>query len=214
MNRCLDETWVGLGGWFVGGWTGVFLDACTSHESGSVWFMGGGKVETVRKTIHHQLSYMSVHVFPHVFFLSYLFAAIGSLSGAVLQVSFQALELLLYWPVSSCSKVERQSMAKSSNKSGRMSGEAAGVAGAWGIVQVTEGWGFAIEIVMVGWVSEKEAGGECSSDCICLQFYTPSHISHASIGQDDIDHRLEIAARAFHRKLDFREFLLQSTQMV
>ena len=34
------RTWVGLGGWFVGGWTGVFLDACTNHESGNGWFMG------------------------------------------------------------------------------------------------------------------------------------------------------------------------------
>ena len=51
------------------------------------------------------------------FFSSRLFATIGS-QGAVLLVSFQALGLFLYWPVSRCAK----SKAKSINESGRMWG--------------------------------------------------------------------------------------------
>ena len=52
-----------------------------------------------------------------LFFPSRLFAAIGS-QGAVLLVSFQALGLFLYWPVSRCAK----SKAKSINESGKMWG--------------------------------------------------------------------------------------------
>ena len=57
-------------------------------------------------------------------------------------------------------KVQRQ---KSINKSRMMGKEAAGVCWVWGELceEVAEGWGLAIEIVMVGWVLEEEAGCKC-----------------------------------------------------
>ena len=43
--------------------------------------------------------------------------------------------------------------------------------GLWGLgdlcKEVTEGWGLAIEIVMVGWVNEKEAGCKGRHCCVC-----------------------------------------------
>ena len=49
-----------------------------------------------------------------------------------------------------------------------MGGEAAGVCGVWWELceEVTEGWGIAIEIVMVGWIFEKEAGCKCRECCV------------------------------------------------
>ena len=65
------------------------------------------------------------------FFSSRLFAAIRS-QGAVLLVSFQALGRFLYWPVSRCAKSKRQSPnIKSTDESGWMGGETAGVCGVW-----------------------------------------------------------------------------------
>ena len=54
--------------------------------------------------------------------------------------------------------------AKSINKSRMMRGEAAGVCWVCGELceEVAEGWALAIEIVMVGWVLEEEAGCERS----------------------------------------------------
>ena len=78
-----------------------------------------------------------------IFFSSRLFAAIRS-QGAVLLVSFQALELLLYWPVYRCAKSKRQSPnIKSTHKSGWMEGEATGVCGVWWELceEVTKGGG-------------------------------------------------------------------------
>ena len=83
------------------------------------------------------------------FFFSHLFAAIRS-QGTVFLVRFQALGLFLYWSVSRSAKSKGK--VKSSNESGRMWGEAAAVCGVWWELceEVTEGWGLAIEIVMVG----------------------------------------------------------------
>ena len=49
-----------------------------------------------------------------------------------------------------------------------MGEEAAGVCGVWWELceEVTEGWGIAIEIVMVGWIFEKEAGCKCRECCV------------------------------------------------
>ena len=59
--------------------------------------------------------------------------------------------------------------AKSINKSRIMRGEAAGVCWVWGELceEVAEGWGLAIEIVMVGWVLEEEAGCKCWKCRVC-----------------------------------------------
>ena len=53
--------------------------------------------------------------------------------------------------------------AKSTGKSGGVGGEATGVCGVRGELckEVTEGGGFAFEIVMGGWVFENEGGGKC-----------------------------------------------------
>ena len=53
-------------------------------------------------------------------------------------------------------KVQRQSPLTNQR-------EAAGVCWVWGELceEVAEGWGLAIEIVMVGWVLEEEAGCKC-----------------------------------------------------
>ena len=57
---------------------------------------------------------------------------------------------------------------KSTDESGWMGGEAAGVCGVWWELceEVTEGWGIAIEIVVVGWIFEKEAGCKCRECCV------------------------------------------------
>ena len=57
---------------------------------------------------------------------------------------------------------------KSTHESRRMGGEAAGVCGVWWELceEVTEGWGIAIEIMMVGWIFEKEAGCKCRECCV------------------------------------------------
>ena len=65
-------------------------------------------------------------------------------------------------------KVQRQSPnTKSTDESGWME-EAAGVCGVWwGLCkEVTEGWGIAIEIVMLGWIFEREAGCKCRECCV------------------------------------------------
>ena len=53
--------------------------------------------------------------------------------------------------------------AKSTGQSGGVGGEATGVCGVRGELckEVTEGGGFAFEIVMGGWVFENEGGGKC-----------------------------------------------------
>ena len=53
--------------------------------------------------------------------------------------------------------------AKSINESRMVRGEAAGFCWVWGELceEVAEGWGLAIEIVMVGCVLEEEAGCKC-----------------------------------------------------
>ena len=91
------------------------------------------------------------------FFSSRLFAAIRS-QGAVLLVSFQALELLLYWPVYRCAKSKRQSPnIKSTDESGWMEGEATGVCGVWWELceEVTEGWGIAIFFSLTPFCRDK-----------------------------------------------------------
>ena len=59
--------------------------------------------------------------------------------------------------------------AKSTGKSGGVGGEAAGVCGVRGELckEVTEGGGFAFEIVMGGWVFENEGGCKCCQCCMC-----------------------------------------------
>ena len=91
------------------------------------------------------------------FFLTPLFAAIRS-QGAVLLVSFQAVELLLYWPVYRCAKSKRQSPnIKSTDESGWMEGEATGVCGVWWELceEVTEGWGIAIFFSLTPFCRDK-----------------------------------------------------------
>lgn len=113
-------------GWVVCWWMDGGFFGCMCESWIGKWLIHGlvGRSERCEK---QSISLnMSVHVFPHFFSLSCLFAAIGSLSGAALRVSFQALELLLYWPVSRCCKVQRQSPITNHGGSG---GEAAGVCG-------------------------------------------------------------------------------------
>ena len=76
--------------------------------------------------------------------------------------SFQALGLFLYWPVSRCAK----SKGKVHGQVSGGGGETAGGCGVRGELckEVTEGEGFALEIVMGGWVFENEAGCKC---CQC-----------------------------------------------
>ena len=92
-----------------------------------------------------------------------LFAAVRT-QGAVLLVSFQALELFLYWPVSRCakSKGKVQTQSPLTNQGGwRRRLGSAGSGGGCAKRSL-----IAIEIMMVGWIFEREAGCKCRECCV------------------------------------------------
>ena len=102
------------------------------------------------------------------FFPSRLFAAIrcsrscftGQLPGIGTVFILASLQM--------CKSKRQSPNIKSTDESGWMGGEAAGVCGVWWELceEVTEGWGIAIEIMMVGWIFEKEAGCKCRECCV------------------------------------------------
>lgn len=83
----------------------------------------GGNDGKARKTIH-QLRHMSVHVLPHFFPLMPFCRDRVSLGNCFFFLGFQAVEVLLYWPVSRCCKVQGQSPITNQGGSG---------GGGWGL---------------------------------------------------------------------------------
>ena len=93
-------------------WLGCMLCACPGQDSDVEYHLQQAAkafqkhrwmLQCQDCSIKHRLRYFEAIVF---FFSSRLFAAIRS-QGAVLLVSFQALGLFLYWPISRCAKSKR-----------------------------------------------------------------------------------------------------------
>ena len=99
--------------------------------------------------------YRPRHTANHVFFFSRLFSR-DKVSESCFTGQLPGIGTVFILASLQMCKVQRQSPLTNQR-------EAAGVCWVWGELceEVAEGWGLAIEIVMVGWVLEEEAGCKC-----------------------------------------------------